>query len=52
MAETKRRGRPVGSKKKESLATYMLQTNFEKQLEGAPINRNSNRGWVNWRKPQ
>lgn len=52
MAETKRRGRPVGSKKKEPLATYMLQTNFEKQLEGAPINRNSNRGWVNWRKPQ
>jgi hypothetical protein len=26
----------------------MFQTNFEKQIEGAPINRNSNRGYVNW----
>lgn len=48
MAEVKRRGRPKGTVKKEPLATYMLQTNFEKQLEGAPINRNSNRGYVNW----
>lgn len=48
MAEVKRRGRPKGTVKKEPLATYMLQSNFEKQLEGAPINRNSNRGWVNW----
>ena len=49
MAETKRRGRPVGStKNKNNVSSYMLQTNFEKQLEGAPINRNSNRGWVNW----
>ena len=43
-----KRGRPKGSIKKEPIATYMLQTNFEKQMEGAPINRNSNRGWVNW----
>lgn len=42
------RGRPRGSVKKEPIATYMLQTNMEKQLEGAPINRNSNRGWINW----
>lgn len=43
-----KRGRPKGSIKKEPIATYMLQSNFEKQMEGAPINRNSNRGWVNW----
>ena len=42
------RGRPRGSVKKEPIATYMLQTNMEKQIEGAPINRNSNRGWINW----
>ena len=42
-------GRPKGSKnKKDSLTSYMLQSNFEKQLEGAPICRNSNKGWVNW----
>ena len=41
--------RPKGSRnKKDSLTSYMLQSNFEKQLEGAPICRNSNRGWVNW----
>lgn len=43
-----KRGRPKGSIKKEPIETYMFQTNFEKQMEGAPINRNSNRGWVNW----
>ena len=42
-------GRPKGSRNKnDSLTSYMLQSNFEKQLEGAPICRNSNRGWVNW----
>ena len=42
-------GRPKGSRnKKDSLTSYMLQSNFEKQLEGAPICKNSNRGWVNW----
>lgn len=42
-------GRPKGSRnKKDSLTSYMLQSNFEKQLEGAPVCRNSNRGWVNW----
>ena len=47
--KTKKRGRPLGSTKKTDVATsYMFQTNFEKQIEGAPINRNSNRGWVNW----
>lgn len=41
--------RTKGSKnKKDSLTSYMLQSNFEKQLEGAPVCRNSNRGWVNW----
>ena len=50
--KTKKRGRPLGSTKKTDVATsYMFQTNFEKQIEGAPINRNSNRGYVNcgWR---
>lgn len=47
--KSKKRGRPLGSTKKTDVATsYMFQTNFEKQIEGAPINRNSNRGWVNW----
>lgn len=47
--KTKKRGRPLGSTKKTNVATsYMFQTNFEKQIEGAPINRNSNRGYVNW----
>lgn len=47
--KTKKRGRPLGSTKKTDVATsYMFQSNFEKQIEGAPINRNSNRGWVNW----
>ena len=42
-------GRPKGSRNKnDSLTSYMLQSNFEKQLEGAPICKNSNRGWVNW----
>ena len=27
-----KRGRPKGSIKKEPIATYMLQTNFEKQM--------------------
>lgn len=47
--KTKKRGRPLGSTKKTDVATsYMFQANFEKQIEGAPINRNSNRGYVNW----
>lgn len=29
-------------------SSFTLQTNFEKQLEGAPICRTSNRKWVNW----
>jgi hypothetical protein len=26
----------------------MFQTTYAKLIEGAPINRNSNRGWINW----
>lgn len=40
--------RTKGAKNKKPLASYMLQEKFEKQLEGSPICRNSNRGWVNW----
>lgn len=44
-----KRGRPKGSTKRDkSNITYMLQTNFDKQLEGAPICKDSSRGWVNW----
>lgn len=43
-----KRGRPAGSKNKVPATAFMMQQNFEKQLEGAPITRNSNRGWVNW----
>ena len=49
MNNTKKRGRPVGStNKNKSLNTFTISTNLEKQLEGAPVCRNSNRGWVNW----
>ena len=40
--------RPKGAKNKKSLNSYILQEKFEKHLEGSPICRNSNRGWVNW----
>lgn len=41
--------RTKGAKnKKDSLTSYMIQSNFEKQLEGSPICRNTNRGWVSW----
>lgn len=43
-----KKGRPIGSKNKLPRTTFMIQSNLEKQLEGAPITRNSNRGWVNW----
>lgn len=44
----KNMSRTKGAKNKKSLNSYILQEKFEKQLEGAPICRNSNRGWVNW----
>lgn len=40
--------RTKGAKNKKSLNSYILQEKFEKHLEGSPICRNSNRGWVNW----
>ena len=40
--------RTKGAKNKKPLNSYILQEKFEKQLEGAPICRNSNKGWVNW----
>lgn len=49
MNNNTKRGRPSGSKNKikgQGLSTFAF--NFEKQLEGAPICKNSNRGWVNW----
>lgn len=49
--------RPKGSKNRPKAETFevsrkgdvvTLKINMEKQISGAPINRNSNRGWVNW----
>lgn len=45
------RGRPKGSKNKINdveTTTYMLQTKFDKQLEGAPICRLTNNSWISW----
>lgn len=40
-------GRTKGSKNKvKGGSSVLLQ--MDKQLEGAPVTRNSNRGWVNW----
>ena len=48
-------GRPKGSKNKPKIelkkgngGSYVLTVNLEKQIEEQPINRNSNRGWINW----
>lgn len=39
--------RPKGSKNKIQGGSSVL-LEFDKQLEGAPITRTSNRGWINW----
>lgn len=41
-------GRPIGSKNKPKAKNGLLFTNFEKQIENAPIIRNSAMGWVNY----
>lgn len=46
--EGKKRGRPVGSKNKITPSGGLEVIKFEKQIEGSPITRNSNQGWVNW----
>lgn len=50
-----RRGRPKGSKnkpkidlKKNQNGSYTISIKMEKQVEEQPVNRNSNRGYVNW----
>ena len=45
---TKKRGRPVGSTNKPKTTGGLFVTNLEKQIEGTPINRNSQQGWVKW----
>ena len=40
--------RPLGSKNKPKTSGGLFVTNLEKQIEGTPINRNSNQGWVKW----
>lgn len=49
--------RPKGSKNKPKVeltkqtnGSYVLKVNLEKQVEDAPINKDSNRGWVNFGK--
>ena len=55
MSETKRRGRPLGSKNKPKIelkktngGSYVLNVKMEKQVEDAPVNRDSHRGWINF----
>ena len=55
MSETKRRGRPIGSKNKPKIelkktngGSYVLNVKMEKQIEDAPVNRDSHRGWINF----
>ena len=41
--------RPLGSKNKPKVKNGgLFVTNLEKQIEGAPITRNSSQGWVKW----
>ena len=53
MSETKRRGRPIGSKNKPKIelkktngGSYVLNIKMEKQVEDAPVNRDSHMGWI------
>lgn len=49
MAENiKKRGRPIGSVKKHSSNGALNIVKFEKQVQGAPIVKQSGMGWVNW----
>lgn len=49
MAEiAKKRGRPVGSTKKNILGNGVYTMNFEKQIQNAPINKLNAMGWVNY----
>ena len=41
--------RPIGSKNKPKVKNGgLFVTNLEKQIEGAPITRNSSQGWIKW----
>ena len=51
----KKRGRPVGSRNKPKVeltkrkdGSAVITIKMEKQVEGMPINRNSNLGWIKW----
>ena len=51
----KKRGRPLGSKNKPKIeltkrkdGSAVITIKMEKQVEGMPINRNSNLGWIKW----
>lgn len=44
MAESKKRGRPVGSVKKPQSGVYI--TKLEKEIEGAALTKDSSMGWV------
>ena len=53
MSETKRRGRPLGSRNKPKIelkktngGSYVLNVKMEKQVEDAPVNRDSHMGWI------
>lgn len=40
--------RPLGSKNKPKVSGGLFVTNFEKQIQGTPINRDSSQGFVKW----
>lgn len=49
MAEiAKKRGRPVGSTKKNPTKNGVYLTELQKQIEGSAVTRKSSFGWVNW----
>ena len=55
MEQTKKRGRPLGSRNKPKVeltkrkdGSAVITIKLEKQIENMPINRNSNLGWVKW----
>lgn len=55
MVEKRKPGRPLGSKSKPKVqlekkknGSVVMNIKMEKQLEGMPVNRDSNQGWIRW----
>ena len=45
---SKKRGRPLGSKNHIKSNAGVFNLNFEKQIEGSPVTKKNSLGWVNW----